>query len=124
MAKSVKDAAAAKLIQDATSAPGVLVFSELLELSYTQEPLNNAQITKLKPLSIVSLASERRILPYPLLLALLDMPNVCELIHATYQDIIRGKLDQKEEQLEVEYTMGRDAEPGKVDELLEALRSW
>ncbi|KAF6742907.1 hypothetical protein DFP72DRAFT_936152 [Ephemerocybe angulata] len=55
------------------------------------------------------------------------MPNVRELevliIDAIYQDIIRGKLDQKEEQLEVEYTMGRDVEPGKVDELLEALRS-
>ncbi|KAF6742897.1 hypothetical protein DFP72DRAFT_1021566 [Ephemerocybe angulata] len=161
MAKSVKGAAAAKLIQDATSAPGVLVFSELLELPNIQElgkseqhskflsllqlfayktyqdyvqhkdalpPLNNAQITKLKYLSIVSLASERRILPYPLLLASLDMPNVRELedliIDAIYQDIIRGKLDQKEEQLEVEYTMGRDVEPGKVDELLEALRSW
>ncbi|KAF6751403.1 hypothetical protein DFP72DRAFT_1034223 [Ephemerocybe angulata] len=148
-------------IQDATSAPGVLVFSELLELPNIQElgkseqhskflsllqlfayktyqdyvqhkdalpPLNNAQITKLKYLSIVSLASERRILPYPLLLASLDMPNVRELedliIDAIYQDIIRGKLDQKEEQLEVEYTMGRDVEPGKVGELLEALRSW
>ena len=37
MAKSVKGAAAAKLIQDATSAPGVFVFSELLELPNVQE---------------------------------------------------------------------------------------
>lgn len=37
MAKSVKGAAAAKLIQDATSAPGVFVFSELLELPNIQE---------------------------------------------------------------------------------------
>jgi len=37
MAKSLKGAAAAKLIQDATSAPGVFVFSELLELSNIQE---------------------------------------------------------------------------------------
>lgn len=37
MAKSLKGAAAAKLIQDATSAPGVFVFSELLELPNIQE---------------------------------------------------------------------------------------
>ena len=36
MAKSLKGAAAAKLIQDATSAPGVFVFSELLELLVAQ----------------------------------------------------------------------------------------
>lgn len=161
MAKSAKGAAAAKLIQDATSAPGVLVFSELLEMSNIQElekneqhskfhallqlfayktyqdyiqhkdalpPLNNAQITKLKYLTIVSLASEHRILPYTTLLRELDMPNVRELedliIDAIYQDILQGKLDQKEEQLEVEYTMGRDVEPGKVEELLKALQNW
>jgi len=37
IAKSVKGAAAAKLIQDATTAPGVFVFSELLELPNIQE---------------------------------------------------------------------------------------
>lgn len=37
MAKSLRGAAAAKLIQDATSAPGVFVFSELLELPNIQE---------------------------------------------------------------------------------------
>ncbi|KAF6750610.1 hypothetical protein DFP72DRAFT_1013105 [Ephemerocybe angulata] len=161
MAKSVKGAAAPKLVQEvghsetrhllfscknAADRDGMLTdwvqlgkseqHSKFLSLctrtTFVQHkdalpPLNNAQITKLKYLSIVSLASERRILPYPLLLASLDMPNVRELedliIDAIYQDIIRGKLDQKEEQLEMEYTMERDVEPGKVDELLEALRS-
>jgi COP9 signalosome complex subunit 7 len=33
MAKSIKGAAAAKLIQDVTSAPGVFVFAELLARS-------------------------------------------------------------------------------------------
>ena len=37
MAKSLKGAAAAKLIHDATSAPAVFVFSELLELPNIQE---------------------------------------------------------------------------------------
>ena len=37
MAKSARGAAAAKLIQDATSAPGVFVFSELLDIPSIQE---------------------------------------------------------------------------------------
>ena len=37
MSKSAKGAAAAKLIHDATSAPGVFVFAELLELPNIQE---------------------------------------------------------------------------------------
>ncbi|KAJ7080593.1 hypothetical protein B0H15DRAFT_913350 [Mycena belliarum] len=161
MAKSLKGAAAAKLIADATSAPGVFVFAELLEMSNIQElgksdthskslallelfayrtyedymqnkdafpPLNAAQTIKLKHLSIVTLASERRILPYPDLLRALDTPTVRELedliIDAIYLDILRGKLDQKQAQLEVEYTMGRDLAPGAVDDVLAALRSW
>ncbi|KAG6888186.1 hypothetical protein C0992_009401 [Termitomyces sp. T32_za158] len=161
MAKGLKGAAAAKLIQDATSAPGVFVFSELLELPNIQElgkseqhgkflsslqlfsyktyqdyvshkdllpPLNEAQTTKLKHLSIVSLAADRRILPYADLLKALDTPTIRELedliIDAIYLDILRGKLDQKEQQLEVEYTMGRDLEPGKLEEVLAALHNW
>jgi COP9 signalosome complex subunit 7 len=37
MSKSAKGAAAAKLIQDATSAPGVFVFTELLHMQNIRE---------------------------------------------------------------------------------------
>ncbi|KAF9229801.1 hypothetical protein BS17DRAFT_799245 [Gyrodon lividus] len=179
ISKSAKGAAAAKLIQDATSAPGVFVFAELLELPNIQElanneqhapflsllqifsyrtyrdyldnkdslpPLNQAQTTKLKYLTIVSLAAERRvclctlpslwtaetmssqILPYYLLLQELKVDNIRELedliIDGIYLDILRGKLDQKEQQLEIEYTMGRDLEPGKLEKVLAALQNW
>ncbi|KAG8220207.1 hypothetical protein J3R82DRAFT_1243 [Butyriboletus roseoflavus] len=146
ISKSAKGAAAAKLVQDATSAPGVFVFAELLELANIQEarlvvaprcfskhkdslpPLNPAQITKLKYLTIVTLATERHILPYSLLLQELHVASIRELedliIDAIYLDILRGKLDQKEQQLEIEYTMGRDLEPGKLEKLLEALQNW
>jgi len=161
MAKSLKGAAAAKLIQDATSAPAVFVFSELLELPNIQElgkseqyqksfallqffsyrtfqdylqhkdllpPLNTAQIIKLKHLSLVSLAADRCILPYSDLLQALDISNVRQLedliIDAIYLDLLHGKLDQKEEQLEVTYTMGRDLEPGKLEQILDALKDW
>jgi COP9 signalosome complex subunit 7 len=69
-----------------------------------------------------------QILPYSDLLKALDMPTIRELedliIDAIYLDILRGKLDQKEQQLEVEYTMGRDLEPGKLEQILTALQNW
>ncbi|GJE89182.1 hypothetical protein PsYK624_052770 [Phanerochaete sordida] len=161
MSKSAKGAGAAKLIQDATSAPGVFVFAELLDQPNIQElanneqhaaffsllqlfsyktysdylqykdslpALNDAQTTKLKHLTLVSLAHDRRILPYDHLLSVLQVSSIRELedliIDAIYQDVIRGKLDQKEQQFEVEYIMGRDLEPGKVESLLAALQHW
>lgn len=41
-----------------------------------------------------------------------------------YQDVLKGRLDQKEQQLELEYTMGRDIRPGQLEQLLAALKSW
>ncbi|KAG6913305.1 hypothetical protein DXG01_007872 [Tephrocybe rancida] len=84
-------------------------------------PLNAVQTTKLKHLSIVSLASSRRILPYadPKALDMLTIRDLEDLIIDTiYLDILHGKLDQKEQQLKVEYTMGRDlAELGGNDRI-------
>jgi len=69
-----------------------------------------------------------QILPYTLLLEELQVATIRELedliIDAIYLDVLRGKLDQKEQQLEIEYTMGRDLEPGKLEKLLEALQNW
>ncbi|KAI5122693.1 hypothetical protein M0805_009746 [Coniferiporia weirii] len=91
-------------------------------------PLNQAQLTKLKLLTIISYALERRILPYELLLRTLHIPTVRELedliIDGIYLDLIRGKLDQKRHQFEVEYTIGRDLGPGKLQDLLGALQEW
>jgi len=103
-------------------------FRDYLEHKNSLPQLNPAQITKLKYLTIVSLAEERHILPYSLLLEELQIESIRELedliIDAIYLDILRGKLDQKEQQLEIEYTMGRDLEPGKLEKLLEALKNW
>ncbi|EIM92049.1 uncharacterized protein STEHIDRAFT_70516 [Stereum hirsutum FP-91666 SS1] len=161
MSKSAKGAAAAKLVQDATSAPGLFVFAELLDVPSIQElannpthsssytllqlfayktyqdylqhkdslpPLSQTQITKLRHLSLVTFSMQRRILPYSDLLSALEISNIRELedliIDAIYLDILRGKLDQKEQQFEVEYTMGRDLEPGSLGNLLGALQDW
>ena len=109
-------------------------------------PLNIAQLIKLKYLSLVSLGSKKRaslallyctalcfsylvqILPYSQLRADLELSTIRELedliIDAMYQDVLRGRLDQKEQQLELEYTMGRDLRPGQLDEILNALKAW
>jgi COP9 signalosome complex subunit 7 len=46
------------------------------------------------------------------------------IIDAIYQDIVRGKLDQKEQQFEVEFTMGRDLREGQLQQLLISLQAW
>nr|CAG8644225.1 9435_t:CDS:2 [Entrophospora candida] len=94
----------------------------------TLPPLDDAQLNKLKHLSIVSLSEEAQTIPYDTLLKYFDIPNVRELedliIDAIYQDVIKGKLDQKRKQLEVEYTMGRDLRPGQIDHMLQVLNAW
>jgi COP9 signalosome complex subunit 7 len=58
----------------------------------------------------------------------LDMPSVQELedliINAIYLDILKGELDQKHTQLEVEYTIGHDLEPGNIESVLDTLKDW
>ncbi|KAF8525083.1 hypothetical protein BU17DRAFT_62810 [Hysterangium stoloniferum] len=146
MSKSAKGAAAAKLVQDATSASGVFVYAELLDLANIQEasaegewlvftenkdlypPLNPAQIAKLKHLSLATFAMNRRILPYASLQTSLDLPSIRALedviIDAIYLDIIRGKLDQRQQHFQVEWVMGRDLAPGALEGLLRGLQDW
>ncbi|EJT98888.1 hypothetical protein DACRYDRAFT_82679 [Dacryopinax primogenitus] len=161
MSKSAKGAAAAKLIETVTAAPGVFVFAELLDTPSISElktseqfassyhllelfayhtygdykakpmdypPLSPAQLTKIKHLSLVSLAATSRILPYAQLLQYLDLSSIRELedlvIDAIYANVVRGKLDQKEQRFEVEYTMGRDVPPEQMGKLLESLQLW
>lgn len=132
----------------ASISPVLLIYSLLTEHKDSLPALNQAQTTKLKHLSLVSLSMDRRvcrrssiikyaslrlytfaqILPYAHLLQALQMPTIRELedliIDAIYLDLLRGKLDQKQQQFEVEYTLGRDLEPGKIESLLAALQDW
>ena len=69
-----------------------------------------------------------QILPYGQLLRDLEMPTIRDLedliIDAIYLDIVRGKWDQREQQFEIEYTRGRDLEPGKLEQLRVSLQNW
>lgn len=86
------------------------------------------QELKLKKLTIVSLSSERRTIPYNDLLRQLDINNVRELedliIDCIYQGIIKGRLDQKSSHLEIDFAIGRDLRPGQLETMMETLINW
>jgi COP9 signalosome complex subunit 7 len=46
------------------------------------------------------------------------------IIDAFYQGILTGKLDQRQRQLQVMKSMGRDLRPHQLDETMQALASW
>lgn len=104
--------------------------------TYRQYLDNQAQLIQLTPvmrkklqhLTIVSLAIKTKCIPYKELLEELDIKHVRDLedliIEAIYADIIHGKLDQKNKQLEVDYAIGRDIRKGDVSEIVGTLQEW
>ncbi|XP_018973557.1 COP9 signalosome complex subunit 7a-like isoform X2 [Cyprinus carpio] len=90
--------------------------------------LTPAQKNKLRHLSIISLASNLKCLPYSLLLQQLELKNVRELedllIEAVYCDIIHGKLDQRNQQVEVDCSIGRDLGPNELPNIANTLQEW
>lgn len=83
---------------------------------------------KLQHLTIVSLAIKTKCIPYNDLLTELDIKNVRDLediiIEAIYANIINGKLDQKNKQLEIDYAIGRDIRQGDVTQIVGTLQEW
>ncbi|KAL7991127.1 hypothetical protein Chor_014557 [Crotalus horridus] len=90
--------------------------------------LTRAQKNKLKHLTIVSLASRMKCIPYSVLLKDLDMRNLRELedliIEAVYTDIIQGKLDQRNQVLEVDFCIGRDIQRKDISNIIKTLNEW
>lgn len=103
-------------------------YSNYLENQSQFPPLTPAMVTKLRHLTIVSLATKNKCIPYARLLQDLDLKNLRELedliIDVIYADIVRGKLDQKNSQLEVDYTIGRDIKPSDVTTIISVLSEW
>jgi len=62
------------------------------------------------------------------LLSELDIKNVRDLedliIEAIYADIIHGKLDQKDSQLEVDFAVGRDIRMEEIGTIVDTLQQW
>ncbi|XP_010157980.1 PREDICTED: COP9 signalosome complex subunit 7b isoform X2 [Eurypyga helias] len=105
LAKGTSGSALTALINQVLEAPGVYVFGELLELTNVQECI-----------------------PYSVLLKDLDMKNLRELedliIEAVYTDIIQGKLDQRNQVLEVDFCIGRDIQKKDISNIVKTLQEW
>lgn len=90
--------------------------------------LTDAMRTKLRQLSIVSIAADSKIIPYATLRRELDMDNVRVLedliIETIYAGLLSGKLDQRGEVFRVKGTMGRDILPDKLGGIIEQLSAW
>lgn len=104
-------------------------YKEYLANSDKLLKLTPIQQKKLQHLTIVTLAERSKCIPYTVLLEELDIKNVRDLedliIEAVYADIIHGKLDQKNSQLEVDYAgLGRDVRPGETGSVVDTLASW
>ncbi|KAH7955809.1 hypothetical protein HPB52_003902 [Rhipicephalus sanguineus] len=95
-------------------------------------PLTPAMITKLRHLTIVSLATKTKVTQFffilsvhvhhEVLICLKRLGNL--IIDVIYADVVRGKLDQKNNQLEVDYTIGRDIRPEDVNTIIRVLQEW
>lgn len=90
--------------------------------------LTENSLMKLRHLSIISLASKCRTIPYSTLSNSLDVNNIRELedliIEAFYSDIIKGKLDQANNQLEIDFAIGRDVTDEQINEIVNTLAAW
>ncbi|XP_063232503.1 COP9 signalosome complex subunit 7b isoform X3 [Bacillus rossius redtenbacheri] len=103
-------------------------YRQYLEGAARLPELTPAQRKKLQHLTIVTLATRTKCIPYAVLLRELDIRNVRDLedliIEAIYADIIQGKLDQKNSQLEVDYAIGRDIRTSDVGSIVSTLQEW
>lgn len=102
---------------------------------------------KLKHLTILTLATQRKTLPYDELMVELDLKNnvrhlediIIEAIYAgedneiTHEvkikcdlvsELINGKLDQKNRQLEIDYAVARDIQTENIREIVVILNEW
>jgi len=86
------------------------------------------QAKKLKKLTVVTLCSQSKALPYETLMRELEVSSVRQvedlLIECLYEGLIQGKLDQSASQLDVHYCIGRDIHPSEVNAMCDLLTNW
>lgn len=94
----------------------------------TLPALSEPMATKLRHLTIVSLATKRKHIPYDMLLSELDMKNLRQLedliIDVIYANVVVGKMDQLHSRLEVEQTIGRDIKREQLSTMTNILNEW
>ncbi|CAF3082846.1 unnamed protein product [Rotaria socialis] len=90
--------------------------------------LSSVARRKLQLLTLASLAVHARILPYAILLKELQIESVRELedliIDGIYAQVIRGKLDQLNSRLNVEFAIARDVNSAAFNRMEDVLENW
>ncbi|RWS12005.1 COP9 signalosome complex subunit 7a-like protein [Dinothrombium tinctorium] len=94
----------------------------------TMPPLTDAMKNKLRHLTIVSLATQSKVIPYKVLLSELGITNLRELedliIEVIYLNIIKGKMDQENGWIEINSTISRDIRAEDLDSIVNVLSNW
>mmetsp|Transcript_8280 Transcript_8280/g.24785 ORF Transcript_8280/g.24785 Transcript_8280/m.24785 type:complete len:252 (-) Transcript_8280:4273-5028(-) len=91
--------------------------------------LTVAQQTKLKQLTVVSLAQGTKEVPYQRLMVGVEVGTVRELedliiTHCFYPALVSGKLDQRQGCLQVEEVVSRDVMPDQLPAVTQGLATW
>lgn len=90
--------------------------------------LSDSLLKKLRLLTIATLASKSKYVPYKVLQEKLELQTLREIedliIQAVYSEVLKGKLNQREQRLEVEFVIGRDIQEENIDCIINTLKSW
>ncbi|KAJ2629183.1 COP9 signalosome complex subunit 7b, partial [Coemansia sp. RSA 1290] len=90
--------------------------------------LNAQQLNKLKLLTLVTLASNDKVLDYDQVISELDCSSEKEMedlvIDAIYKNLISAKLDQKKRIVEVDFVVGRDVRSEDLQDIYNKLEAW
>ena len=104
------------------------VYADYVRDASSLPDLSQAMLAKLRALTLVSLAESSKRLAYETLLRELHLADRRQLedliIEAVYAKAVAGKMDQKQDWLEVEWTVGRDVRPEQLDAITAVLSAW
>lgn len=104
------------------------VYDDYLNSTPALPPLSPRMLTKLRHLTIVTMATTHKTLPLDTLVKKLGLDSQRDLedliIEAIYSDVLHGKLDQKNSVLEVDYALGRDIKLKDLPHIAATLKAW
>ncbi|KAA0202085.1 hypothetical protein HAZT_HAZT001808 [Hyalella azteca] len=104
------------------------VYEDYLKSEPPLPPLSPLMLTKLRHLTIITMANSAKTLLLDNLVKELCLNSRRELedliIEAIYADVLHGKLDQKNGVLEVDFALGRDIKPEDLPDIAATLKAW
>jgi len=90
--------------------------------------LNEAQVLKLRQLTVISLASKSKWLDYSLVMKETGLNNVRAVedlvISCVYDGLLKARIDQRNTKFLIQWCASRDVRPAKIDEMLQKFATW